>query len=220
MENKDLIFNYKSTTNKPIYQYKKISYYSKDSEDSNEEDEYSYILSDKKIKALKEKKYKNEKKMSKSLKFVPTKNEINKNYIESNIGNNSTNIEIPKISKKKKIVIKKKKIKKVNKNALVQIPLNLQDKADEGPNSFRIIEKEEKADISVPPNKVEDENSNISKENAKKDSNLVSTSHQVLNIPDFFGFEVDEEEGNENNREDFIFDGKAKSKKGTNLKKI
>ena len=219
MENKDLIFNYKSTTNKPIYQYKKISYYSKDSEDSNGEDEYSYIINAKKLKALKEKKYKNEKKMSKSLKFEPTKNEININYNESNIGNNSTNIEIPKISKKKKIVIKKKKIKKVNKNALVQIPLNLQDKKDEGPNSFRIIEKEEKADILVPPNKVEDENNNISKENVTKDSNLFSSSNQVLNIPDFFGFEVDEEEGNENNREDFIFDGKAKSKKGTNLKK-
>jgi hypothetical protein len=61
MEKKDLIFNNKRTANKPIYQYKKISYYSKDSEDSNGEDEYLYILNAKKIKALKEKKYKNEK---------------------------------------------------------------------------------------------------------------------------------------------------------------
>ena len=62
MESKDLIFNSKRTINKPIYQYKKISYYSKDSEDSNGEDEYSYILNAKKIKALKEKIFKNEEK--------------------------------------------------------------------------------------------------------------------------------------------------------------
>ena len=219
MENKDLIFNSKRTTNKPIYQYKKISYYSKDSEDSNGEDEYSYILNAKKIKALKEKIYKNEKKMSKSLKFGPQKNEININYIENKIGNNSTTVEIPKISKKKKIVIKKKKIKKVSKNTSVQIPLILPDKAGEGLNSFRTIEKEEKTDILVQPYKAEDENKNISKENVEKESNLLSISHQVSNIPDFFGFEVDEEEGNENNRDDFIFDGKAKSKKEINLKK-
>jgi hypothetical protein len=112
MEIKDLIFNYKRNTNNPIYQYKKISYYSKDSEDSNGEDEYLYILNAKKIKALKEKKYKNEKKMSKSLKFEPPKNEININYIESNIGNNSTTIEIPKISKKKENCYQKEKDKK------------------------------------------------------------------------------------------------------------
>ena len=219
MEIKDLIFNYKRNTNNPIYQYKKISYYSKDSEDSNGEDEYLYILNAKKIKALKEKKYKNEKKMSKSLKFEPPKNEININYIESNIGNNSTTIEIPKISKKKKIVIKKKKIKKINKDTSAQIPLNLPDKMDEEPNSFKIIEKEEKKDILVQPNKAEDENNNISNENVTKDSNLLSSSNQVLNIPDFFGFEVDEEEGNDNNRDDFIFDGKVESKEGINLKK-
>lgn len=219
MEKKDLIFNYKSTANKPIYQYKKISYYSKDSEDSNGEDEYSYILSTKKIQALKEKKYKNEKKLSKSLKFGTPKNESNINLIESKIGNNSTTIELPKISKKKKIVIKKKKIKKANQNTSVSIPLSLPNKIDDGPNSSRINQKEEKTDILIQHKEAENENNNNSKENMEIDSDLLSSSHQALNIPDFFGFEVDEEEGNENNRDDFIFDGKAKSKKGINLKK-
>jgi hypothetical protein len=216
---KDLIFNCKSSANKPIYQYKKISYYSKDSEDSNGEDEYSYILNAKKIEALKEKKYRNEKKMSKSLKFEPPKNEMNINYIQNTIGNNSTIVEIPKISKKKKIVIKKKKIKKINKNTSEQIPLNLPEKTNESLNSFRSTEKEEKTDILIQPIKAEDEKNNISKENVLKDSNLLSNSNQILNTPDFFGFEVDEEEGNDNNRDDFIFDGKAKSKKGINIKK-
>ena len=219
MESKDLIFNCKSSANKPIYQYKKISYYSKDSEDSNGEDEYSYILNAKKIEALKEKKYRNEKKMSKSLKFEPPKNEMNINYIQNTIGNNSTIVEIPKISKKKKIVIKKKKIKKINKNTSEQIPLNLPEKTNESLNSFRSTEKEEKTDFFIQPIKAEDEKNNISKENVLKDSNLLSNSNQILNTPNFFGFEVDEEEGNDNNRDDFIFDGKAKSKKGINIKK-
>ena len=115
MENKEMSLKYKRNQNKPIYQYQKISYYFKDSDDDNEEEEFSYIIDEKKLKALKEKKSKNDSKMNKKLETenLFSSNSANQiNFQEKNSKKISSNINIQKNNKKKKIIVKRKKIKK------------------------------------------------------------------------------------------------------------
>ena len=211
---------YKRNQNKPIYQYQKISYYFKDSDDDNEELEFSYIMDEKKLKALKEKKSKNDSKMNKKLETgnLFSSNSANQiNFQEKNSKKISSNINIQKNNKKKKIIVKRKKIKKVNKNLPIHIPLI--DKKEEEPlgqNEEEIIgkksetesfSKEYKDDIKI---KTEDTSQ-------ESDNNIFSVSHQLLNMPEFFGFEVYEEDNLNNNN--FIFDEVKKDKKEVKLKK-
>ena len=119
MENKDNHKKYQSTSaSKPIYKYKPIAFYSKASDDEHDdnEEEFSYAINDKKIKALKEKKIKKHNKVIK-VNETEDKNTTKNESINKDSENKTEQVLKQKeISKKKKKIIKKKKIKKENKD--------------------------------------------------------------------------------------------------------
>ena len=236
MEKKEIKQNYKRNTNKPIYQYRKISYYFNDSDENEDEEEFSYTINDTKIQALKEQKIKNESKMSKTFKvenkMILSKSQMNINLVENDMEKSASTSIMPKIPKKKKIVVKKKKIKKVNKNA--PVPISLTEKRgienDSEKNYYNIEDLKNEEDT---PEKnplmssfTKDNRNDISDNQINEyDNNILSNSQNLLNIPDFFGFELEEKDKDKDNKnnisskKDFIFDKTKENKKEKKLKK-
>ena len=104
MENKEKKYK-RVVSNKPIYTYKPISYYSNQSEDDNrggDEEEFSYRMNTPKLKALKEKKIKKERKMNKT--FEKPNNLIPKSEMpEQNLKETQKKEEsLPRLEKVKK----------------------------------------------------------------------------------------------------------------------
>lgn len=232
MEKKEIKQNYKRNTNKPIYQYKKISYYFNDSDGNEDEEEFSYTINDTKIQALKEQKIKNESKMSKNFKvenkMVSSKSQMNINFVENDMEKSASTSIMPKIPKKKKVVVKKKKKKQVNKNAPIYESLtekkDLENDSEKNYNNTENLKNEENTPEKNPllSSYTKDNENDISDPQINEDdNNILSNSQNLLNMPDFFGFELDEKDNNNNNssKNNFIFDEKKENKKETKLKK-
>ena len=122
------------SSNRPIYKYKPISYYSNEikKEESNssgeEEEEFSYSINDKKLEALKQKKRKIVENKDEDVKAIKLpKSESNKNNFKNK--NETPN---------KKKIIKKKKVKKIKKN-----PTNFFEKKEEEKEKNEIKEIKE-----------------------------------------------------------------------------
>ena len=232
MEKKEIKQNYKRNTNKPIYQYKKISYYFNDSDENDDEEEFSYTINDKKIQALKEQKIKNESKMSKTFKvenkMILSKSQMNINLVENDMEKSASTSLMPKIPKKKKIVVKKKKIKKTNKNAPIPISLTekkeIENDSEKNNNNTEDLKNEEETPEKNPlMSSFSKDNKNDISDNQinEYDNNILSNSQNLLNMPDFFGFELEEKDNNNNisSKKDFIFDETKENKKEKKLKK-
>ena len=232
MEKKEIKQNYKRNTNKPIYQYKKISYYFNDSDGNEDEEEFSYTINDTKIQALKEQKIKNESKMSKNFKvenkMVSSKSQMNINFVENDMEKSASTSIMPKIPKKKKVVVKKKKKKQVNKNAPIHESLtekkDLENDSEKNYYNTENLKNEENTPEKNPllSSYTKDNENDISDPQINEDdNNILSNSQNLLNMPDFFGFELDEKDNNNNNssKNNFIFDEKKENKKETKLKK-
>ena len=234
MEKKEIKQNYKRNTNKPIYQYKKISYYFNDSDENDDEEEFSYTINDTKIQALKEQKIKNESKMSKNFKvenkMVLSKSQMNINFVENDMEKSASTSLMPTIPKKKKVVVIKKKIKKANKNVPIHISLTekkeIENDTEKNYNNTENLKNEEDTPEKNPllGSFTKDNKNDISDPQINEyENNILSNSQNLLNMPDFFGFELDEKDNNNNNnsssKNDFIFDEKKESKKETKLKK-
>jgi len=232
MEKKEIKLNYKRNINKPIYQYKKISYYFNDSDENDDEEEFSYTINDKKIQALKEQKIKNESKMSKNFKvenkMVLSKSQMDINLVENDMEMSASTSIIAKIPKKKKIIVKKKKIKRANKNVPTQISLTdkkeSENNSDKNYNNTENLKNEEDTPEKNPllSSYTQDNKNDISDNQINEyDNNILSNSQNLLNMPDFFGFEQDEQDSKNNNskKNEFIFDETKENKKETKLKK-
>ena len=229
MENNESKKKYQRiTTNMPIYKYKPISYYINQSDDENiGEEEFSYKINDIKLKALKEKRIKKEEKVNKT--FEGANNMLSKGEIKLNNSANKKLENTQKIEdlKKKKVIIKKKKIKKTNKNITINIP-TLSIKKEEGDKTNNFYDNIHNEEELIKSKSLTDLNKNVEKENkideeekdkGKKNENILTESHtNFLNMPDFFGFEVDEDNYNRDNN-DFIFDETKKNKNEIKVKK-
>ena len=214
----------RNTTNKPIYVYKPISYYKTKTNDSNsddEEEEFSYRFNDKKLKSLKEKKTK---KVQIQKKFeenntIFSKSEIN--LLENKI-KKDLNFSKNEIASKENI--KRKKLKKSSKKKTYK---KEDEQNEEDSNSFYeyINNKEE----MVKTKSMNDLKKTIKNENKEKivDNNIIksetkiSDSNNLKNVPEFYGFEVDEDDyKNEENDNFFLFDDMNRDKKKFKSKKI
>ena len=232
MEKKEIKLNYKRNTNKPIYQYKKISYFFNDSDENEDEEEFSYTINDTKIQALKEQKIKNESKMSKNFKvekqMVLSKSQMNINLVENDMEKSASTSLMPKIPKKKKIVVKKKKIKKANKNAPIHISptekKEIENDSEKNNNNTENLKIEQDIPEKNPllgSFTKDNKNDIIDTQINEYDNNILSNSQNLLNIPDFFGFELDDKDKNNNSsiKNDFILDETKDNKKEPKIRK-
>ena len=221
MDNNEQKQKYKrNMTNKPIYKYKPISYYTNkpDEQSSEDEEEFSYRFNDKKLKLLEEKKTKKEKikKYLEDNNENYSKSELNlfENQIKKNL--NFDHKEIP-VEKN----IKKKKIKRSSKTKS-----NKKDESKEISNSFyEYIPNEGEMKKTISLNDLNKENGNENNDKvinncALKSEKKLSNLSNLLNEPEFYGFEVDEKDyKKETNNNDFLFDEMNNDKKKVKLKK-
>ena len=232
MENKEKIQYHRLSTNMPIYTYKPISNYYKQSEDDNkggnDEEEFSYKMNSLKLKSLKEKKYKKDRKLNKT--FERPKIKIAKTDISINeSGKKEVSLSKAENVKKKKVIIKKK-IKRTNKNAAtINIPTinSLRDEQEKEKEKELISndnDENEKDIVTVnsltdsnredKDNKGDKNKNDGKKKKRGKGDNILAESCNIAKVPDFCGFEFEDSDSNKNsNNNDFIFDDAKKETK-------
>ena len=226
MENKDKQQKYhRISSNHPIYTYKPISFYSngpKQEKNDDEEEEFSYSINDKKIKVLKERKSQEKNKVIKT--NITEDDNSNKNEKNNKDSENviEQDTKIKEIPKKKKKIIKKKKIKKEIKNTSINIPITdikKEEEEEDIPNKFyEFIKNDNEGDLVKTKSLTdlnknnENEKKNEEKDCGRKSQNAMHDTINILSTPDFFGFEVDEDEYiTSGNKNDFLFDEAEKN---------